>query len=106
MATAITLTRRVGPRLVALDVLARESGLHPDLVRQFVRLGLIEPAPGAGNTLLFAPDSGARLARAARLRRDLGLSYGAAVLACELLGRIDELEARLHRYEPPNHGPR
>ena len=35
------------------------------------------------------------LARAARLRRDLGLNYAGAVLACELLARIDELEQRL-----------
>ena len=35
------------------------------------------------------------LARASRLRRDLGLNYSGAVLACELLARIDELEQRL-----------
>jgi chaperone modulatory protein CbpM len=41
----------------------------------------------------------ARIARAARLRRDLGLNYAGAVLACELLARIDELQRRLSRYE-------
>jgi hypothetical protein len=35
------------------------------------------------------------LARAVRLRRDLGLNYAGAVLACELLARIDELERQL-----------
>jgi hypothetical protein len=30
-----------------------------------------------------------------RLRRDLGLNYAGAVLASELLARIDELERRL-----------
>jgi MerR HTH family regulatory protein len=77
--------------VVGLETLAREAGLHPDLVRRFVALGLVEPGDGA---------AAARLARAARLRRDLGLSYAGAVLACELLERIDELEARLRRYEP------
>ena len=34
-----------------------------------------------------------------RLRRDLGLNYAGALLAGELLDRIDLLEQRLRRYE-------
>jgi hypothetical protein len=34
-----------------------------------------------------------------RLRRDLGLNYAGAMLACDLLERIDELERRLRRHE-------
>jgi BMFP domain-containing protein YqiC len=75
---------------VDYEVLAREAGMHPELVRRFVRLGLVQPEE---------LDAAARLARAARLRRDLGLSYGGAILACQLLDRIDDLEARLRRYE-------
>lgn len=75
---------------VELRVLAREAGVHPDLVRRFVALGLLDPYPR---------DAAARIARAARLRRDLGLNWAGAVLACELLDRIDELERRLRRYE-------
>ena len=84
--------RHSGAPLAGLDALAREAGMHPELVRRFVALGLLDCAEGTV--------AAARLARAARLRRDLGLSYAGAVLACELLERIDELEARLRRYEP------
>ena len=73
-------------RVVAIEVLAHDAGLHPELVRQLIRLGAIEPD---------APDGAARLARIVRLRRDLGLNYAGAILACELLARIDELETRL-----------
>jgi chaperone modulatory protein CbpM len=86
--------------MVGLEVLAREAGFHPDVVRAFVRLGLLEPRGGTAAHPLFAPEGAAELARAARLRRDLGLNYAAAVLACELLARIDDLEARLRRYAP------
>jgi hypothetical protein len=72
-------------------VLAHEAGVHPELVERFVALGFLEPYPR---------DAAARIARAARLRRDLGLNYAGAVLACELLARIDDLERRLRRYEP------
>ena len=87
MATAL-VRRSTVP--IETRVLAREAGVHPDLVRRFVALGLLEPYP---------VDAAARIARAARLRRDLGLNYAGAVLACELLARIDELQLRLSRYE-------
>jgi hypothetical protein len=71
---------------VELEQLGREAGVHPDVVRRLVRLGLIA-SPGG--------DSAAQLAKAVRLRRDLGLNYAGAVLACELLARIADLEARV-----------
>jgi hypothetical protein len=91
---------------LTLEVLAHEAGLHPDVVRSFVSLGLLEPAAGTLASPRFSRDAAARLARAGRLRRDLGLNYAGAVLASELLARIDVLEERLSRYEPYRHRPR
>jgi hypothetical protein len=95
-----------GSRPAELDELARDSGLHPDLVRRFMALGLVERTGGTPRSPVFAPDAAALLARAGRLRRDLGLSYAGAVLAAELLARIDDLEERLSRYEPRRDRPR
>jgi hypothetical protein len=72
--------------VVRVEVLAQEAGLHPDLVRRLLSLGAVEPD---------AVDAAAQLARMTRLRRDLGLNWAGAILVCELLARIDELEARL-----------
>jgi chaperone modulatory protein CbpM len=83
------------PDDVALDALAREAGLHPDLVRRLIALGLLDRPAGR----LFPRDAAPRLARAARLRGDLGLNYAGAILACQLLDRIEQLERRLRRYE-------
>jgi chaperone modulatory protein CbpM len=82
-----------GTTIVLADVesLARRAGLHPELVRRLVRLGAVDP---------YAWDAAPRLARVTRLRRDLGLNYAGAILASDLLARIDELEARLGRRQP------
>lgn len=77
---------------VELVVLARQAGVRVSLVRQYLAFGLFEPCGGAELTPVYAPGCAARLARAERLRRDLGLNYAGAVLACELLDRILELE--------------
>ncbi len=86
MPAPVKLVLRSGPRPDAAR-LASESGLHPELVRHLIALGLVPSGDGA------------QLRRATRLRSDLGLNYAGAVLACELLARIDALEARLRRYE-------
>lgn len=94
--TALALRGAPGKaEAVELEVLAREAGLHPELVRRLIRLGALERAGGTRAAPRFPRDAAARLARVARLRRDLGLNYAGALLACELLARIDELEARL-----------
>jgi chaperone modulatory protein CbpM len=76
-----------GTALVLVDTraLARRSGLHPDLVRRLIALDAVDP---------LAWDAAARLARLTRLRRDLGLNVAGAALVCDLLERIEELEAR------------
>ena len=84
-----------GTELVELRVLAREAGVGRSAAGRFVALGLLEPAGGSAARPLFPRNAAARLASAARLRRDLGLNYAGAVLACELLVRIEELESRL-----------
>ncbi len=92
--------RRRGRRLVDLERLASEAGLEPELARAFLAHGLVEPSAGPANAPLFDSGGASRLACAARLQYDLGLNAEGAVLACELLERIDELEQRLARYEP------
>ncbi|HEY2437456.1 MAG TPA: chaperone modulator CbpM [Solirubrobacteraceae bacterium] len=84
-----------GSGLVDIETLAHEAGIHPEVARRLMALGLTAPMGGTAGSPLFAREDGLLLARAVRLRRDLGLNYSGAVLACELLARIDELEQRL-----------
>jgi DNA-binding transcriptional MerR regulator len=80
---------------VELAVVARQAGVKIVHVRRYLEFGLFEPHPAAaGETPRFDPGSAVRVARAERLRVDLGLNYAGAVLVSELLDRISELEAR------------
>jgi DNA-binding transcriptional MerR regulator len=91
---------RRDPSLLALETFAQRAGLHPEVVRRLARLGLLEPGGGTTAAPLYRASDAALLVRAVRLRGDLGLNYAGAVLACELLARIEELE-RLIRLNGP-----
>jgi hypothetical protein len=78
---------------IELTVVARQAGVRVALARRYVGFGLFEACAGTSEAPLFEPICAARLAKAERLRRDLSLNYAGAVLVCELLDRIDELEA-------------
>jgi hypothetical protein len=93
---ALVARRRLADgALVEERVLAREAGLHPELVRRLIRLGALEPSGGTRAAPLFPREAAMRLAKTTRLRSDLGLNWAGALLVVELLERIDELEAQL-----------
>ena len=79
---------------VELYVVARRAGVRIAHVRRYLEFGLFEPHPDPADPPRYDPSYAARLARAERLRRDLGLNYAGAVLVCELLDQIRELQAR------------
>lgn len=85
----------VAEATVELTVVARQAGVRLVHVRRYLEFGLFEPHPAAkAQTPRFDPSAAARVARAERIRLDLGLNYAGAVLVSELLDRISELETR------------
>ncbi|MFF2999718.1 chaperone modulator CbpM [Streptomyces sp. NPDC057950] len=91
-------TATLGPPLrLGLDAVALRSGIHPDLVRRFVALGLVDAARDATGRLWFDPSAPVALARIQRLRAALPLNYASLGLVVDLLDRISELEDALRR---------
>ncbi|GAA2348573.1 chaperone modulator CbpM [Streptomyces violaceusniger] len=96
----------VPARRLTLETVADRTGLHPDLIRRFVALGLIDAERDAAGRLVFALDAPAALARVERLHTGLCLNYASIGLVLDLLDRINRLEAALRRggtrsEEPP-----
>jgi hypothetical protein len=78
-----------------LSAFASESGTHPELIRRFVALGLLEARQDPAGELWFSRGQLAALGRVQRLRAGFALNYAAIGLVTELLDRIATLEAAL-----------
>lgn len=82
------------PQKLSVDRLAQASGVHPQLIIRFVKLGLLEAQRDSLGRLWLDPGSVARVTRVQRLHLGLSLNYAAIGLVLDLLDRIDELERR------------
>jgi hypothetical protein len=78
-----------------LETFARLTGLHPELVRRLVALGLLEARRAPSGDLWFPPNQLAAAARLQRLRSGLSLNYAALGVVVDLLDRIAALEAAM-----------
>jgi chaperone modulatory protein CbpM len=80
-----------------LDEFATAAGLHPELVRRLVALGVLDAARDSAGRLWFTREQLADVARVQRLRAGLALNYAATGLVIDLLDRIAVLEAGMRR---------
>ena len=95
--TAVTHFALARPYRPSLDSYAQATGIHPELVRRLVALGLLEVTRDAQGRLWFDPSQVREMARIQRLRMSLNLGYSAIGLVVELLDRIAELEKTQRR---------
>jgi hypothetical protein len=100
--TAVADPSAAVTRIARLDLASftARSGLHPDLVRRLVTLGLLEAERDAAGELSFAPGQLAAAARLQRLRAGFSLNYAALGLVVDLLDRIAVLESTLRQHAP------
>jgi chaperone modulatory protein CbpM len=83
------------PARLDLDSYARATGLHPEIVRRLVTLGLLEPDRDTRGELSFTPSQVPAAARIQRLHEGLSINYAAIGVVIDLLDRIAELETAL-----------
>ena len=95
MSYAIVRAARPSLERLSLEEFAALSGLHPDLIRRLVALGLIEAYRDPAGQLWFSRGELAVVARVQRLRAGFALNYAAIGLVTDLLDRIAVLEAAL-----------
>lgn len=91
------LVRRPGPSTGRLDLatFSRVAGIHPEMARRLVALGLLEPVRDSAGEPWFGRDQLLAAARIRRLRVGLGLNYSSLGLVADLLDRVADLERQL-----------
>jgi len=85
------------PHRLSLDSYARITGVHPELVRRLVTLGLLDVTRDAEGNLWFEPSQVRQMATVQRLHLRLNLSYSSLGLVMDLLERISDLERSQRR---------
>jgi chaperone modulatory protein CbpM len=86
---------------LSLEEFALMAGMHPDMIRRLVALGLIDADRDTAGDLWFSRSQLAALARVQRLRAGFALNYAAIGLVTDLLDRIAVLEAALRAARRP-----
>jgi len=86
---------------LSLDEFAAVTGMHPDLIRRLVALGVVDAGRDPAGELWFPRGQLAAMARVQRLRVGFGLNYAAIGLVTDLLDRIAVLEAALRGSRRP-----
>ena len=83
-----------------LAEVAYRTGLHPELIDRFIRLGLIEFTGSTDDgEPLFDPEVIPLIRRILRLRNELGVNYAGIGVILELMSRLEALEARIRDLE-------
>jgi chaperone modulatory protein CbpM len=95
MTYALARTPAASAGRVDLATFCRAVGMHPELVRRLVALGLLDPVLDAAGAPWFGRDQLLAAARLRRLRAGLGLNYSALGVVADLVDRVAELEREL-----------
>jgi chaperone modulatory protein CbpM len=93
------------PRL-DIETFSRLTGLHPEMVRRWTSLGLLDATWDSRGSVWFEPSQVAAVARLQRLRAGFAINYAGLALVADLLDRIAALEvsARGPRRSQPKEG--
>ena len=78
-----------------ISIAARMVGMHAQTLRQYERVGLVEPKRSSGNIRLYSQADVARLRQVQRLVNDLGVNLAGVEVILRLNERIKEMEAEI-----------
>ena len=82
-----------------ISVAARMVRLHPQTLRYYERLGLVQPTRSEGNRRLYSPRDIGRLRRIARLTDELGVNLAGAEVILNMARKMKKMRAKMGRME-------
>lgn len=81
--------------LYMISIAAQLTGLHPQTVRLYERLGLISPMRVGNKNRLFSDADIERLRQIRRLTQDMGVNLAGVEIILDLLQKLEDLQAEV-----------
>ena len=78
-----------------ISIAARMVGMHAQTLRQYERIGLVEPKRTGGNIRLYSRADVARLRQVQRLISDLGVNLAGVEVILRMNEKMREMESEL-----------
>ncbi len=83
--------------LYVISVAARMVNLHPQTLRHYERIGLVEPARTEGGMRMYSPQDIEQLKKIAGLIEDLGVNLAGVEVILNMSKQIEELQEELNQ---------
>ena len=78
-----------------ISIASQLTGLHPQTVRLYERLGLVAPKRVNNKNRLYSDSDIARLQQIRRFTQDMGVNLAGVEIILELLQKIEELQRQV-----------
>ena len=86
-------------KVLVISVAARMAGMHPQTLRQYDRLGLVQPGRAAGGSRRYSVRDVALLQEIQRLSQEEGVNLAGIKRIIELEQTVASLQARIRELE-------
>ena len=80
-----------------ISIAARMVGMHAQTLRQYERIGLVEPKRTRGNIRMYSQADVARLRTVQRLITDLGVNLAGVEVILRMREKMQEMEDEMER---------
>src|ERR1044071_4457447 len=92
---SISIEQSSDAKVLIISVAARLAGMHPQTLRQYDRLGLVQPGRTSGGGRRYSARDVAVLREVQRLSQEEGVNLAGIKRIIELEQRVADLEAEL-----------
>lgn len=86
-----------------ISIAAQLTGLHPQTLRLYERLGLVSPSRIGNKNRLFSEADVERLRQIRRFTQDMGVNLAGVEIILDLLQRLEELQSLVDHLERKIH---
>src|SRR5436190_23550342 len=83
-------------KVLIISIAARLAGMHPQTLRQYDRMGLVQPGRSSGGGRRYSPRDVALLREIQRLSQDEGVNLAGIKRIIDLEQLADELQEQVH----------